>query len=113
MVQYIDLTDRTYDVGLVTFQTDEGAAMAFARDLSTEWEYEGDVYLVLYCRWAAAMADESRVIAAVRTPEGELEGWVEMIADKYVKYGVSPTGSAVGQYFKDGHLAAAGWDGGP
>ena len=104
---------ETYDVGLVTFQTDAGMAMEFARDLSEVWEYEGDVYLVLYCRWAAAMADGSTVIAAVRTPEGELDEWVEMITGKYEKYGVNPIGSAVGQYYKDGQLAAAGQDGGP
>jgi hypothetical protein len=87
--------------------------MEFAHDLSKEWEYEGEWYLVLYCRWAAAMADGSTVIAAVRTPEGELGEWVEMMTDKYAHYGVEPIGSAVGQYFKDGQLAAAGQDGGP
>jgi hypothetical protein len=56
------------------------------------------------------MADGSTVIAAVRTPEGELDEWVERIASDY---GVEPMGSAVGQYYKDGQLAKAGYDGGP
>jgi hypothetical protein len=113
MGQNVESTGRTYDVGLVTFQTDDGAEMDFAHDLSEEWEYEGDVYLVLGCRWAAAMANEPKVIAAVRRPAGELEQWVEEMAGKYTHYGVEPMGSAVRQYFKDGQLAAAGYDGGP
>ncbi len=110
MGQKEGLTERTYDVGLVTFATEDGGARGFAEDLSKEWWYEEDVYLILGTRWAAAMEDESTVIAAVRTPEGELEGWVGMIAEKY---GVNPIGSAVDRYFKDGRLAAAGQDGGP
>jgi hypothetical protein len=115
MEQNVELTEREYDLGLVTYRTDDGAAMDFARDLSEQWEYEGEWYVVLGCRWAAAMADadEPTVIAAVRTRKDELEAWVEMIADKYAHYGVEPMGSTVGQYFKDGQFAAAGWDGGP
>jgi hypothetical protein len=113
MRQHVEITGRTYDVGLVTFETNDGAEMDFAHALSKEWGYDGDVYLVLGCRWAAAMAGEPRVIAAVRTGDGELEEWVETMTDKYAEYGVRPIGSYVRQYFKDGQLAAAGWDGGP
>lgn len=114
MEQNVELTEREYDLGLVTYHTDDGAARDFARDLSEQWEYEGERYVVLGCRWAAAMADESTVIAAVRKPKGELEGWVEEMVAKYQdRYGVEPMGSTVDQYFKDGQFAAAGWDGGP
>jgi hypothetical protein len=115
MAQYVELTERTYDLGLVTFQTDDGAQTAFAQELSTRWRYEtGDVYLVLGCRWAAAMGDERKVIAAVRTREGELDQWVDYIVEEYADdYGVEPMGSTVDQYFKDGRRTAAGWDGMP
>lgn len=113
MGQKVGLTEKTYDVGLVTFTTADGEASEFAQELSKEWSYEEGVYLILGTRWAAAMEDGSTVIAAVRTPEGGLDEWVEMITGKYEKYGVNPTGSAVDRYFKDGLLAAAGHDGGP
>lgn len=117
MAQYVQLTDGTYDLGLVTFQTEDGAAMAFAEELSRDWEYpqENNVYLVLGCRWAAAMQSGDKVIAAVRTPAGELDAWVQAVVGnkRYRSFGVSYIGSAVEQYFKDGRLAAAGLDGGP
>jgi hypothetical protein len=111
MGQYIQATDTTYDVGLVTFQTAAGDAREFAKALSEEWGYEeGDHYLILGVRWAAAMGDESTVIAAVRKPEGALEDWVRMIAGNY---GVTLIGSTVDRYYKDGRITAAAHDGMP
>ncbi len=114
MEQDVGQTGRTYELGLVTFQTDEEQANLFAQELSTERELEDDVYVVLYCRWAAAMVGGNTVIAAVRTREGELDQWVDDMTAKYQrKYGVSKINCTVDQYYMAGRLAAAGWNGGP
>jgi hypothetical protein len=113
MAQSIEVTGKRYDLGLVKFSTEPGAADNFAREISQEWSYEDDVYVVLGTRWAAAMEDESTVIAAVRTDEGELDAWVDVMKEKYAHYGLNPNGHAVARYFKDGRSAAAGHDGMP